>query len=384
MRVLHINAGNLYGGVETILVTLARHRDLCPQMESSFGVCFKGRLTQELQSAGAPIDDLGPVRVRDPLSVFRARRALRDLLKSEPIDIVVCHSPWSQAIFGKVVKRLGLPLVFWLHDAITGRHLLERWAHRTPPDFALCNSQFTATLLSNIYPRVPSSVLYCPVFFPSDRLSETDRALVRKELETPNEAVVIIQVGRMEKCKGHAVHLEALSLLREMKDWICWQVGGSQRPEEQRYLSELTDLASRLGISDRIRFIGQSSNVPSLLAAADIQCQPNIAPESFGLSFIEALSGSLPVVTTDIGGAKEIVDDSCGVLVPRDDVGALAASLRRLISDQPLRERLGAAGPSRARMLCNPSSQLAQLSQLLAGQLRHKVAEPLAFNLETS
>jgi glycosyltransferase involved in cell wall biosynthesis len=370
MRVLHINSGNLYGGVETILVTLASHRELCPQMESHFALCFKGRLTEELAAAGAPVNDLGNVRVRHPLTVWRARRVLQHLLRRERFDVAICHSAWSQAIFGKVVRQAGLPLVFWLHDAINGRHWLERWARRTPPDFVLCNSQFTATLLSNIYPHARYKVVYCPVSFPASRYSETDS--LRTELNTPKDAIVIIQVGRMETCKGHAVHLEALGRLRAMKEWVCWQVGGPQGPRERRYLSDLKQLASRLGISDRIRFLGQRSDVPNLLAAADIYCQPNTAPESFGISLIEALSVCLPVVTTDIGGAKEIVDDSCGILSPPYDARALAVALRQLIQDQTFRLRLGAAGPSRARTLCDPVARLGQLSELLTAQLHTK------------
>ena len=76
MRVLHIVSGRLYGGVETALVTMARYRLLCPEVEPEFAVCFDGRLRDELTAAGAPVHMLGEVRVRHPLSIFRARRRL--------------------------------------------------------------------------------------------------------------------------------------------------------------------------------------------------------------------------------------------------------------------------------------------------------------------
>ena len=57
--------------------------------------------------------------------------------------------------------------------------------------------------------------------------------------------------------------------------------------------------------------------------AADIHCQPNTAPEPFGLVFVEALYAGLPVVTTALGGALEILTDACGVLVPAGDAPAL-------------------------------------------------------------
>ena len=74
-------------------------------------------------------------------------------------------------------------------------------------------------------------------------------------------------------------------------------------------------MATELGISDRVRFAGQRDDVPGLLAAADVFCQPNTGPEPFGIAYVEALWSRLPVVATQFGGAQEIVDDSCGLLV---------------------------------------------------------------------
>ena len=104
MRVLHIHSGNLYGGVETLLTTLARYRDFCPSMESHFAVCFEGRLSKELNEAGAPVHLLGKTHISQPLSVLRARRALNELLRLETFDLAVFHSTWSQSLFGPIIQ----------------------------------------------------------------------------------------------------------------------------------------------------------------------------------------------------------------------------------------------------------------------------------------
>ena len=366
VRVLHVHSGNMYGGIEAMLLTQVRQRELCPAMESSFALCFAGRLSEELIAADAPVHWLGEVRIRQPLSMRRARRKLRELLGRKAFDVVVTHSSWSQAIFGPVARRANAPLAFYLHGTTNGRHWLERWASRTPPDLALCNSRFTAQKLPEIYPRTRAEIVYCPVALPGQIDSAADRARTRAELQTPEDATVIIQVSRMESLKGHALHLEALSLLKDLPDWVCWQVGGAQRPGEIQYLAELKKSAARLGIAERVRFLYQRSDVARLLAAADIYCQPNTRPESFGIALIEALNARLPVVTTSIGGACEIVDDTCGVLVPPNNISALATSLRRLIQDRTLRRRLGNAGPARARQLSDPAMQMNQLREALS------------------
>ncbi len=363
-RALHCYSGNLYGGVEMLLATLARSRDLCPSMESHFALCFEGRLSAELTAASAPIHLIGNVRVRRPLTVWRARRRFSELLRRGRFDLIVCHSPWSQAIFGPVVRLAGLPLVFWLHDAIGGRHWLDRWASLTPPDLALCCSEYMGGKLTNVYPNVSAELIHHPVALTNSRHSTVDRVSLRKELDTPKDAIVIVQVSRMEWWKGHSLHLQALSLLKDLPDWMSWQVGGAQRPHELRCLESLKKQAARLGIASRVRFLGERSDVPRLLAAADIHCQPNLRAEPFGITFVEALMAGLPVVTAAFGGAKEIVDESCGILVPPGDARALAASLRRLIGDRGLRTRLGAAGPMRAHKLCDSATQMSRLNEL--------------------
>ncbi len=97
-----------------------------------------------------------------------------------------------------------------------------------------------------------------------------------------------------------------------------------------------------------------------------MHCQANLKPEPFGIALVEALAAGLPVVTTAIGGAVEIVDDTCGLLVPPGDVASLAAALERLIVDGALRARLAAGAPSRAAALCEPGARVRQLADVLS------------------
>ena len=376
MRVLHIAPGNLYGGVETLLVTLARFRDLCPSMEPEFAVCFEGRLSIELTEAGVPVHRLGAVRTRHPLSVWQARRRLADLLRQRNFDAVVCHMAWPQAVFGPVVRAAGVSLIAWRHDAGDGRHWLERWARLTRPDLTICNGRFTESALQSFAPDLRTELMYYPVAPAQSVFTEADRVNTRSELGAPAKSTVIIQVSRMEAWKGHQLHLRALSKLRDRHDWVCWMVGGAQRPHELRYLEQLRALALDLQIDNRVVFLRQRNDVPRLLAGADIFCQPNTGPEPFGIVFIEALYAGLPVVTTAIGGGAEIVDEACGFLVPPGDENALAGALRDLIENPELRARFRSHGPHRADDLCGPATQLTRLADAIAGQARIPAPAP--------
>jgi glycosyltransferase involved in cell wall biosynthesis len=197
-------------------------------------------------------------------------------------------------------------------------------------------------------------------------LSPELRSRLRAELNTPDGAVVIIQVSRMESWKGHDLLLEAAARMCRDLPWMVWFLGGAQLREEETYLASLKTKAESLGIVDRIRFAGQRADVPRLLAAADIFCQANRAPEPFGLVFVEALSQALPVVTFAMGGPSEIVDDTCGVLLPPGRIDTLSSQLERLILDSGLRRKLGEAGPARAKSLCDPAVILPQLEAVLS------------------
>src|SRR3954447_22619263 len=94
LKVLHLYAGNLYGGVETLLTTLARLRHMAPGMEPEFGICFHGRLWDELAATGVSVHDLGPVRLSRPWSVRRARGRLSRVLEHARPEVVVVHGSW--------------------------------------------------------------------------------------------------------------------------------------------------------------------------------------------------------------------------------------------------------------------------------------------------
>jgi glycosyltransferase involved in cell wall biosynthesis len=365
MKVLHVYSGNLYGGVETLLVTLARQRSLCPSMQSHFALCFEGRLAEEIRATGLDVHMLGNVRSSRPWTVWQARRQLDRLLRQERFDAVICHACWPQAIFGSVVRTHHLPLVFWCHDTPKGDHWLERWAKQTPPDVAIANSRYTQAALPTLYPTSRNECLYYPVPYPNISNRADLRRSVRAELNTPDDAVVIVQSSRLERWKGQTLLLSALGQLRDVSNWVCWIAGGAQRPHEAEYLQELQAQVRELGVADRVQFLGQRADVPCLLVAADIHCQPNTGPEPFGIAFVEALYAGLPVVTTAMGGGMEIVDASCGQRVAPNDAKALSEVLRSLVINPDERATLASGGRLRASALCDPSQQMTQLHDLL-------------------
>lgn len=372
MRILHIHSGNLYGGVESMLAALASRDETVPEIQQEFAFSFTGRISRELAEKGATIHDLGPVRVHQPWKISAARRRVVRILRERPFDVAICHMAWPQALFGPAVKRAGVPLIHWVHNPIDKYHWLELWASTTRPDLIIANSRFVATTLTPLHWRVPAEVIYCAV--PSAPASAS-RSVIRSRLRTPEQSVVILHAGRMQSWKGQEVLLKALAKLKGDHRWTCWIVGGPQRQSEDAYFRQLRKQAQASGLAERIHFLGQRADVRELMAAADIYCQPNTEPEPFGVSFIEALWARLPVVATRLGGALEIVQPDCGILVPPSDPIGLSRALVRLIDSESVRTRMGASGPQRAATLCDPGARKQQLHSIVSRYCKTKPAE---------
>lgn len=361
MRVLHLSSGNLYGGIERVLAASARHRALAP-MEPAYALCFPGRVSEELRASGVAVHDLSPVHASRPWTVWRARRRLARLLAQGDFGVAMTHGCWPHAMFAPVVRRAGIRLAHFVHGALGSGHWTERRAARTVPDVLIANSRFTAATVGRVFASPAPVVVHCPVDLSP---ASVNREAVRDRVGAPADAVVILLAARLEAGKGHDVLIDALGRLSDLEGWECWIAGGAQGATGRRYLDELVRRAARSGVGTRVRWLGERSDVAELLVAANVVCQPNTAPESFGVAFVEALAAGVPVVTSDVGGALEIVDETCGVLVPRGDAGAVAGVLRALIIDPVRRRALGAAGPARARSVGDPGVNLRALAAAL-------------------
>lgn len=364
LRALHLGAGNRYGGVESLLVTIAQRQGPSLTMDQHFAVCFEGRWESELRGAGAVVHRLAPVRLSRPFGVIRARRRLGRLLQTLQPDLLISHSNWVTAALLSPFRPGGASLVAWVHGIADGRDWIDRIGRRPRPDRIIANSQYTASLVAPRFPGVPIQVLYGPVAPPQPG-PPGRRESLRAELGVEPHDVVLVMLSRIEPCKGHEVLIRALSGLRTAVPWKGWIVGSAQTPAETTLENHIRQMVRDAGLQDRVQFLGQRADVRDLLTAADVYCQPNTGPETFGVAFVEALYSQLPVVTSNFGGAREIVDPTCGRLIPPGDVAALASVLGQLVDNTALRRQLAQGGPLRAAALCDPDRQVVAIDRAL-------------------
>jgi len=365
MKVLHISSAEVFGGIESILVSLAHHRHLCPGLEHHFALSVEGRLSEELRAAGAPLYLLGGARLSRPLRVRRARKSLALAIRQSGCDVALCHGPRSLIFFAPTVRASRVPLAWWAHGVKSRHHYLNALLRRVPPDLSICCSEYVQQAVASLFPSWESLVIRAPIAMDANKDGQSSRHAVRRELLVDEDTIVIALAGRMVPYKGHRSLIHALAALKGDPSWRCWIVGGPQARREQAYFRSLRDDARDIGLADQIHFLGQRVDVPRILAAADVYCQPNLRGDSFAIVFIEAMLAGLPVVTSAAGGALEAIDHDSGILVPPGDRQALAEVLETLLTDPVLRRRLGSNGPARARRLCDPADRLRDLQAAL-------------------
>nr|WP_296075284.1 glycosyltransferase family 4 protein [uncultured Agrobacterium sp.] len=163
----------------------------------------------------------------------------------------------------------------------------------------------------------------------------------------PNETPQILSVGSLTRRKGHDVLIASLATIVD----LSWQATIIGSP----YLDPSVALALEkqvraLGLSDRIKLAGECEDLSAAYASADIFALAS-RYEGYGMVFAEALSYGLPIVACHSGAVPEVVPTDAGLLVPVDDVGAVASALTSLLTDPEERARRAEAAASGGKKL---------------------------------
>jgi glycosyltransferase involved in cell wall biosynthesis len=287
-----------------------------------------------------------PLRhVRRPIRPWRDLAGLVELirlLRRERPDIL--HASSSKAgILGRFAAfAVGVPIrIFSVHGWAFGAHqglisVLYRWADRaaarvTTTTICVSENQRVQGIRAGTCRAERTVVIRNAVDVAAAPRARHDRATPR-----------LVTVGRLKRPKDFLTLVRALAALGPGSFEEALIVGeGPDRDAIQREIA-------RLGLEDRVQLTGERSDVPELLAAADVFVLSSTS-EGLPLSVMEAMAAGLPVVASAVGGVAElVVDGETGLLVPAGDPTELTSALERVLLDRQLRRRLGAAGRARA------------------------------------
>ena len=325
------------------------------------GYAYDRRIIAELPAHGWQPDvlDLGDGFPRPTANTRAAAHARLAALPSDP-PIVVDGLALGVLPEAAQVLRHGHKLIALVHHPLaleSGLSAPEATALRQSERAALAcarrviaTSQATARALAADYDVAADLV---SVVEPG-----TDRSPLAPRAD--NETVALLAVGSVVPRKGYDLLVAALATMQDLS-WRLVIAGDRRDPETAR---RLEDDIVRHGLSGRIELAGavSATRLSALYAGADLFVLPSRF-EGYGMAYTEAIAHGLPVVGTQAGAIPDTVPPDAGVLVPPEDVGALAAVLRRLIESPDERKRL--AMGARAASFPTWSEQAAHFAHAL-------------------
>lgn len=277
------------------------------------------------------------------------------------ISAIHCNSLKADIVGGLIGRTLNIPTIWHIRDRISDDYLpasiakLFRLLSRHLPNFVIANSMSTMQALQGSSPSARSVVVLDGV-----RTEDFSNCLTRLK---PSDPLKVVLIGRISPWKGQHIFIEAAAMLqKQFAGQARFQIAGAALFGEQAYEAELHALVDRLAVKDAVEFLGFVSDVPALIDSADIVVHASTLGEPFGQVIAEAMAGGKAVIATNGGGVPEIVThEKTGILVPMSDPAAMAESLARLISDEQLRLRLGAAAQLHAQSQLSIESTAAKV-----------------------
>jgi glycosyltransferase involved in cell wall biosynthesis len=332
LRILHVDPELNWGGGERQVLGLVEHLGRKGHYNALLGSPGSALLAAAERRG---IETLA-ARMRnelDPAGVF----FLRGLLRSERYDIVHFHTKRAHALalwLGRSTNGCKRVVTRRMDYAVK-RGWYTSYLYNRCTDGVVAISHAIGELLerAGVEPR-KIRVIHSGIDPAPFAAAAASRSLPR----------VVGTTAALVERKGQRYLLEAAALLERRGVRLEYRFAG-QGPER----AALERHAARLGLGDRVRFVGFVGDIAGFLESVDIFVLPSLY-EGLGVAILEAMAAARPVVATRVGGIPEIVEDGAtGLLVAPRDAGQLADAIARLAGEEGLARRMGEAGRERVR-----------------------------------
>ena len=374
MKICHVITRLILGGAqENTLLTCeglhARGHDVTLITGPALGP--EGELITRARRGGYRVIEMDEMRreisaVRD----YRAYRRLVALLGELRPEIMHSHSSKAGILARKAAAAVGgMKIVHTVHGLPYHRYL-SRWrnwlyialekcaALRSDAIISVADAMTRQALAAGVgrpeqYTTIYSGMEVEPYL---DRPSRADA--FRDSLGLTGDAILVVQVSRLAELKGHEYILDAAGRITDPRVHFCLVGDGHWR---ERIASEI----NRRGLDDRFTFTGllPPDQIPAVMAASDIVVHCSLR-EGLARTLPQAMLAGRPVVSFDIDGASEVVNDSTGILLPPGDVDGLTSAIEKLSNFPDFRTVLGAAGREKCRNMFSHHRMVDRIEEL--------------------
>ncbi len=354
MKILSIVEATTINAVAKNVLEFYRSADELQQTAADFPIIEGSLVTFERRADGSGPANVFVSAAREQglnVEIIPERRrfdlrvlpALRGVAERQRPDLVVSHSVKSHFLVSRSHIWRNIPWVAFHHGYTTTDrkmrvyNLLDRWSLPVADRLVTVCEVFAKELARKTgVPLEKISVQHNSIRA-RPRTSPTDAQALRLKLEIDRGDSVLLAVGRLSKEKAHVDLLAAFARLRETAPELKYKlVIVGDGPER----ATLEAAALSKGVASDVIFTGQQSDVDPYYAAADVFVLPSHSEGSPNV-LLEAMAANLPIVATAVGGVPEMVkNNESALLVPERDPNAMAAAIKRVLSEQDLALRL--------------------------------------------
>jgi len=310
-----------------------------------------------------------PMRDKRPAGV----RALRRLLRSRPVDVVVTHSStdsWLVAL-ARLGWRAAPPMVRTRHiSAPIPRNPATRWLYRCATAHVVTTGESLRLQVIAEAGLSPKRVTSVPTGIDLTVFRPGERNAARTALGLPSEPFIIGIVATLRSWKGHAYLVDAVVDMPEARLVIVGDGPGREN---------LVAQTQKLGIANRVLMAGHHPEVAPWLQSFDVFALPSYANEGVPQAIMQAMACGIPVITTAVGAIGEIArNDETALIVPPRDVVGLREALVRLGTERALGRRLAEAALEQARSRFSIEVMLDRMEAVLAEMIAQQAVQPRA------
>ncbi len=327
--VLQVLPSLVTGGVERGTVEIAKA--IVEAEAVALVASAGGPMVRQIERSGGTHIAL-QLTTKSPLGIWRNARALEAVIRDRNVSLVHARSrapAWSAWL---ACQRTGIPFVTTYHgtygESFPAKRLYNSVMARG--QIVIAASHFIADLVAarhhvdvariRIIPRGVDPAVFDPAAVSGSRIAK-----LAADWRVPDNMRIVTLPGRLTAWKGHSILLDAIARLNR-PDVMCVFVGSPQG--RQGYMRDLEHQAMRLGISSRLRLVGECDDMPAAMCLSDVVVHASTKPEAFGRVVIEAQAMGRPVIASDLGGPVETVrHGETGWRVRPDDPDALAAAI---------------------------------------------------------
>lgn len=345
MKIMQILPRLEVGGVERgvlDLVSYFKNRDpgARPDALQNIVISGGGRLTAELQKIGI-IHYTLPVYKKSLFSLFLIPK-LKELIIKENINIIHARSRvpgWLSFFASRGSNTQYITTIHGIYKSEKSSEVMG-WGK-----FVICPSKAVARHMKDKFGIGEDKIVIINRWVNLEKFKFIDPQVRKK-------SNIVVAIGRISPSKGYEYLIEAFRKVVRSNPFLKLKIVGSADKSKLNYLTHLKTLVNRFALDRNVEFSGFRKDVEEVLAQARLAVAPSVIEEAFPRAVLEACACGIPVVTTNIGGTNEIIEDGIeGVAVEPKNSEAIADAILKLLSDNVLADAMALRARSKVERL---------------------------------